>query len=72
MVAEPEYERRTYGTGFALSVEPRDRTMDVLHYLICGCVPGDRNLDGVTWEKIVTPNAKARESALKRAMRFVD
>jgi hypothetical protein len=42
----------TYGKGFALEVTPKDRSADVLHYVLTGNLLGGRSLDGVTWEQV--------------------
>lgn len=44
-----KYEHVVYGVGFKLKVNPPDRGMDVMHYLITGHLLGGRSLDNVTW-----------------------
>ena len=47
-----KYTHKTYGTALAIKVSPSDRAEDVMYYLITGCLRGDRDLDGVTWEEV--------------------
>lgn len=63
------YEIKTYGTGIAVKVTPKDRSEDVLYYLITGQLMGGRSLDGVTWEEV--DNSEYNKLALKRAKALV-
>lgn len=64
-----DYEIKTYGTGFAVVVDPPERGADVLHYLVTGHLLGGRSLDGVTWKE--ADNEEYNKLALKRAKALV-
>lgn len=43
------YRHITYGTRFAIDVDPPERVEDVLHYLLTGQLLEGRSLEDVTW-----------------------
>jgi len=70
------YTHKTYGTGFAIRVNPSDRGADVLHYIHFGNLLGGRPLDGVEWKEVTGEEynkiQEGRSKALMRSMRITD
>jgi len=65
-----KYQHTVYAKGWAIKVNPPERSHEVMHYLMTGGLLGGRSLDGVTWEEVEPDNSAAK--ALGRAMEITE
>ena len=68
-----KYEHKVYSSGFVVEVYPKERSHEVLHFLITGHFLCGKSLKGVYWREVKDDRTAALQNKrLKEIMRGME